>query len=127
MKTFTLFLLLAMATANGMASTIDMHTFIFRGSETEDHFLLKTIQTTATPETAPDHQVVANFNIKILSKPKEPTDPTSCSILFKMEGEKLQVHSDCRNYLVISGFTKTITIAQDETIIQDYSVSLEML
>ena len=82
MKTFTLFLLLAMATANGMASTIDMHTFIFRGSETEDHFLLKTIQTTATPETAPDHQVVANFNIKILSKPKEPVFRETLPFMF---------------------------------------------
>lgn len=84
-------------------------------------------QTVTTPYEIPDHEVVAHFNIKILSKPKEPTNPTSCLVGFSMIGEELKSHADCPDYLIVSNEQKATTNDGTGTVIHNYQVALKIL
>jgi hypothetical protein len=84
-------------------------------------------QTVTTPYEVVDHQVVANFNVKITRKPKEPTDPTSCLVGFTMEGELLKSHADCTNYLILSTQQKTTEVDRAGTVVHNYKVGLKLL
>ncbi|MDD4973709.1 MAG: hypothetical protein PHY93_05130 [Bacteriovorax sp.] len=84
-------------------------------------------QTVTTPYEVVDHQVEANFNVKIARAPKEPTDPTSCLVEFAMEGEALRSHADCRKYLILSTEKKTTEVDRAGTVIHNYNVDLKLL
>ncbi|MBC7537211.1 MAG: hypothetical protein H7281_00200 [Bacteriovorax sp.] len=84
-------------------------------------------QTVTTPYQVVDHQVVANFNVKITRKPKEPTDPTSCLVGFTMEGEVIKSHADCTKYLILSTEQKTTEVDRTGTVIHNYNVALKLL
>ncbi|MGZ3787135.1 MAG: hypothetical protein ACXVLQ_01360 [Bacteriovorax sp.] len=86
-------------------------------------------QTVSTPYEVVDHQVKANFNVKITKAPKEPTDPTgaSCSLGFIMEGEMLKSSADCNDYLVLSTENKKTDIDQMGTIVHNYDVAVKLL
>jgi hypothetical protein len=84
-------------------------------------------QTVTTPYEVLDHQVVANFNVKITRKPKEPTDPTGCSVGFTMKGEDLNSYADCRKYLILSSQIKTTEVDRAGTVIHNYNVALKLL
>lgn len=84
-------------------------------------------QTISTPYEVADHQVVANFNVKISSKPKEPTNPTGCRVGYTMEGEALRSHADCPSLLVLSNEKRTTAIDRAGTVIHNYNVALKLL
>lgn len=84
-------------------------------------------QTISTPYEVFDHNVVANFNVKITSKPKEPTNPTGCFASFSMEGETLRSSADCSDFLILSTQQRTTSSDRSGTVIHNYNVGLKLL
>lgn len=84
-------------------------------------------QTISTPYEVFDHNVAANFNVKITSKPKEPTNPTGCFVSFSMEGETLSSNADCTDYLILSTHQRTTETDRAGTVIHNYNVGLKLL
>lgn len=84
-------------------------------------------QNISTPYEVLDHRVMANFNVKITSKPKEPTNPTSCLVGYTMEGESLRSHADCASHLILSNEQKTTEIDRAGTVIHSYNITLNLL
>lgn len=79
-----------------------------------------------TPIEVFDHEVVANFNVSIDRKPKEPTDPTSCLVAFTMEGEALKSYANCPTHLVLSNQKKSSENERAGTVVHNYDVSLKL-
>lgn len=84
-------------------------------------------QTVSVPYEVFDHNVAANFNVKISSKPKEPTNPTNCFVGFTMEGEILNTNADCAQYLVLATTQKTSEVDRSGTVIHNFNVALNLL
>lgn len=84
-------------------------------------------RTINTPYEVADHQVMANFNVKITSKPKEPTNPTACLVGFRMEGDLLKSNADCNEFLILSNEKKTTEFDRSGTIVHNYNVALSLL
>lgn len=74
-----------------------------------------------------DHLVKTNFNIKISSHPKEPTNPTNCRIGFTMIGDLLKSNADCNSYLIVSNEHKSSDLDQTGTVIHNYNIQLKLL
>ena len=84
-------------------------------------------KTVTTSYEVPDHQVVANFNVKISRKPKEPTDPSGCSVGFSMEGEILKSHAKCIDFLILSNLKQKSMSNETGKVIRNYDVDLLLL
>lgn len=83
-------------------------------------------QTISTPYEVVDHEVVANFNVKVSSKPKEPSNPTSCQVGYTMEGESLRAHADCSDFLILSKEQKTTEMDRG-VVVHNYNIDLKLL
>ena len=102
MKILIYLLLTTVTSFSAAASIVNRHMFPIINNESEDIFSLYSTQ--ANDEV---HQVVANFNVKISIKPKEPTNPTNCFVGFSIKGETIMSHTDCDEYNVLVTEEKT--------------------
>lgn len=84
-------------------------------------------KTVTVPYEVFDHNVVSNFNIKITSKPKEPSNPSVCKVVYVMEGEKLTDKAECSDYLILSKQKKTSERNNDGSLVNSFDVILKLL
>ena len=84
-------------------------------------------KTVTTSYEVPDHQVVANFNVKISRKPKEATDPSGCSVGFSMEGDIMKSHAKCIDFLILSNLKQKSIFNDTGKVTHNYDVDLLLL
>ncbi len=85
-------------------------------------------QTITTPYDVPDHNVKANFVIKINKAPKEPGSPTDhCEVGFVLEGENLKTTADCKEFLLISTQSKKVDFDQTGAVVHNYDFAVNLL
>lgn len=84
-------------------------------------------QTVQRPYEVFDHQVVGNFNVKISSKPKEPSNPTSCQVGYTMEGDVISSHADCNDFLILAKQKDVTEIDASGALIHNVDVDLKLL
>lgn len=84
-------------------------------------------KTITTPYEVFDHNVTSHFNIKVTSKPKEPSNPHGCQVIYTMEGVNLSSKAECAEYLILSKLRKSSERHSEDSVVNNFDVQLKLL